>query len=359
MDLSEWVEQEESTKAVVKGDKVKLSARSGDPRTLLVEAGLDPAEWQIEEIEYGSKGTNVTATPRIVRGPVLSHTLQIIRAVKDPSPKTIIVSDHQIPKHDRTFHRLFLAYLALVKPWRLGILGDALDNASTSRHLDAAVRESLSETITEGHAVFADYREACGSETEMWYIPGNHEHNLTKTLLSKVPMLFGVRAWGAKYPAMSIPGLLGLEELDIEWIGDLDANEYPLARVEVAPNCFAYHGWNARKMPGASALSAIEHVDYSFIQGHTHRLATVRKTIHTADGLRILYAVENGTMCQIIGGLGWTNNPDWQNGFTEITHVGDDYHISQIAWNGGPLIAPPYCIWEEDGEICYSVLHDN
>jgi len=357
MDLLEYVAKETEVKLKSKGEELEVTFSEGTLAEAMEALGLDAALWQVDETVVSSKDYKVTLTPRIVRAPILSHTLKGVRGPREVADKTIIVSDHQIPQHDKQLHKLFCTYLRVTKPKRLIILGDFVDNAATSRHLDSAVRESLQETVTSGRAVLEDYRESCGWDTEITYLPGNHEHNLTKTLLSKAPMLFGVRAAGARYPALSLPGLFGLEELDIEWVGDCGANEYPLAHIEIAPNFYGFHGDRSRKIRGGAALSELENVTYSYIQGHTHGLAIIRKTLHLSDTeLRTLYAVENGTMCKILGGLGWTNTPDWANGWTEVIHVGEGFHLQQVTWDGGELITPTYRIWEEDGEIHYAKI---
>ena len=58
--------------------------------------------------------------------------------------------------------------------------------------------------------------------------------------------------------------------------------------------------------------------------GHTHRQSVVFHTAHDIDGEpSVLLGCEAGTMARIRGGLGYTPNPDWQQGFA-TAHLHED-----------------------------------
>lgn len=288
-----------------------------------------------------------------------SHILKVegIRP-KAASTKTFILSDQQAGYHNKRLHQLVLAALKVMKPSRIVLPGDLIDFPAVGSYADGSVKESVQESINSGYGVVKDYRDAAGRDCIIEYIPGNHEHRLTKYLLKNAPALYGVKGIGQEFPAMSVPGLLRLEELNIRWVGGLDPNEYPMAHVQLAYGLQVYHGWIARKHGGMSALASIENKGQSLIVGHTHRLAHLVKTTHHQFGPIYQHAIEAGTLCDASNGLDWTVDPNWQNGFVIIHHYDNIRWDAQLVhWDGdNKLLVPPYVFTEEYGAITWELL---
>lgn len=287
------------------------------------------------------------------------HDLRVTGVKAKPSHSmTFLLSDQQAGYHDKTLHKLVLAAIKVMQPQDIVLPGDLIDFPAVGSYSDGGFRESMQESIDAGRGVVEDYRNALGYGKSIRYIPGNHEHRLTKYLLKNAPALYHVIGAGQKYPSMSVPGLLGLEELQVEWMGGLDPNEYPLAHTKVAQGLMCYHGWIARKHGGMSALASLENQGTSIIVGHTHRLAHLIKTVHSDGQLKFLHAVEAGTMCKVAGGLDWTVDPNWQNGFVIVHHTAfGGWSIQLVHWEGwGELIVPPYVFQIAGDEVVWNLL---
>lgn len=227
------------------------------------------------------------------------------------SQTVVLCSDHQVPYHDKTLHKLFCQTLADNPPDILVVLGDLIDLPSISRFADnpdqiTTVEENLSATYN----VLADYRANAGSAAQIFYLPGNHEERLSKYIIKNAPALWGT---------LTLPSLLKLEKLEIQWVSN-SFGDWPHAQLQLTKSLTATHGWIVRKNSGASALTTLEHLARSVIMGHTHRMGMVFRTQHGSNGkVSVHTGVEIGTMCNIVGGLGYAIEPNWQNGFCTLT----------------------------------------
>jgi hypothetical protein len=100
-----------------------------------------------------------------------------------------------------------------------------------------------------------------------------------------------------------------------------------------------------------SSLATVDHLRYSVITSHTHRLSIVHKTTHDPDGgISTLVAAESGCMCRVSQNVtegrrfpGFAVNPDWQNGFiTASVHGNGLFKLDTGVFVDGNLL------WRDD-----------
>lgn len=344
--------------ADIDGDKAKLSLDLideepsryiQDPGLLLRAWDLDPTEWLVDKVQVKSSGT-----PRLTielhriwlkRANPPPHMSWFLRTSPPVTGHVAVLSDHQAPMHDAKLHDLACDYLRSLRPSIIVVNGDLIDLPTVSKYrVDPFKTPSVQECVDAGYAILRDYRMACPGAV-MYMLPGNHEQRLQNILLDKIPALHMVRP-GQTYdipPPLSVPNLLRLDELKIEWATSTFGPEWPHAELVLSKHLSVMHGWIARKGSGASALGTLEALQRSIIVGHTHRSAIVLKRLNGSgpDDYKVLCAVEAGTMCYIPGGLGHTVAPNWQNSFAQIKLYDDGtFHAGLVPYVDGRLYTP-------------------
>lgn len=244
----------------------------------------------------------------------------------------VVISDQQVPWHDREMHEVLLRYLADTKPDGIVLGGDITDKPQFSRWPWNPLMVSDPQTSVKVHQrtarqVIGDYTDAAGTRDggANWIVPGNHDDRLINYIAAKAPLLLALEDVDGN-------GLITLDSyLNASGAGYRVATDpngmasYPAAHVVLGELLAVYHGWLVPgSKAGASAAAHLEYLQHSVIVAHTHRLAKVHKTIHPLNRPpTILVGVESGTTALIQGGLGHTVNPNWQQGIVEVTLFGD------------------------------------
>lgn len=113
-----------------------------------------------------------------------------------------------------------------------------------------------------------------------------------------------------KTPVMSIPNLLDLAALDIEYIGD-----YPNSQLWLNNNLQVVHGDTVRSDSLDTVKTILKDVRHSVICGHIHRVEYASKTLWHHDGPKIYCAASPGTICDIDGRVPRNSSRvNWQQG---------------------------------------------
>jgi hypothetical protein len=321
-------------------------AEWGDIRALLKSRGLNPDEWIIQRARVNEWGVDgeMSAQLRVDLEPVTSIIVPArSEGWKPPKPKAreqsgrpdlvAFLGDQHVPFHCVELHELVLEWLREEKPQRVVLLGDLLDFDAISRWSPEPEHTAgVQETIDAAYRVLADYRSAA-PDARFEMLAGNHEDRLRNSIIKNLGALYGLRR--ADEPlepsVLSTEYLLRLDELGIEYVGS-DVGSYDHARVRVSDELQGIHGFVARKGSGASALSTLDHLRVSTVQGHTHRASAVYRTQWTIDNEpRTLVAAEAGTLAEIRDGLGHAARPDWQQGFATASVWGDGLFSLDLA----------------------------
>jgi hypothetical protein len=139
-------------------------------------------------------------------------------------------------------------------------------------------------------------------------------------------------AWGLKranlneLPVMSIPYLLRLDEIGVEYI-----DAYPAGAFWLTESLRAIHGHKVRS--GGSTAAAYTNADphISTIFGHVHRQELQSKTTFNREGPIKSVAVSPGCLCRVDGAVPSVNGStkidgtpatyyeNWQQGVTIVT----------------------------------------
>lgn len=252
----------------------------------------------------------------------------------------VVISDHHAPHHERTFHRLFLEYLADVQPGLIEVNGDLLDFSTISRHREREGEVgSVNECLQAGFEILRDYREVC-PDAVIRFKRGNHSERLRHLIIDNARGLHNVTPAGEDVPALSLQRLLRLDELHVEYI-DV---EWDQAKTLLSPKLAARHGFSTAKNAGEQILDRLAG---STIQGHDHRAGITLRTEHTNDPddpINVRMAIQGGCACVIPGGLNYVNGgePNWQNAFGafRIWKDNGDFHGSLGIYVKGRLLAP-------------------
>jgi hypothetical protein len=161
------------------------------------------------------------------------------------------------------------------------------------------------------------------------FIEGNHEVRLTNALMKHAFYSYELRAADELEgpPLMSVPKLLGLSGLNIEYVGN-----YPNGKVWISSETVVVHGSTARGKSGHTASAIVDGSTHNEIFGHIHRREMASKTLYGKDGARSITAMAPGCLCRIGGTVpGNTAKENWQQGFGVIYHGKiDNIHIVPI-----------------------------
>lgn len=204
------------------------------------------------------------------------------------------------PFHDELAMQVALKVIKAVKPTRIVNLGDFLDLPSFGTYeQEPAFASTTQETLDRGHLFLAEQR-AAAPDAEISLIEGNHDRRLQKMILKNAMAAFGLRRAGdppEAWPVMSVPHLLRLDELKVDYI-----EGYPAGITWINENLACVHGSKVRSN-GSTAAAVVDDERVSVIHGHIHRIEEQHKTRRTAAGPKFSFAASPGCLCRVDGSV--------------------------------------------------------
>lgn len=340
-------------KAVISDPSLEPAA-PWKPEELLEAHGLDPEEWEITRVRgnrWGEPGEplhqlRVDVVPkRAMIRPVDPNSWTPPPAPKPVKPKKgepkrhITIGDHHAPHHDKTFHALFLRYLADIEPHEIDVNGDLFDFATISRHRQRdGYAQSVNDCLQGGFEILRDYRHVAPNA---WILlkRGNHCERLLHMILDNARELHHITPADEEIPALDLRRLIHLDELHVEYVDE----EWDRAKTQPSRKLSVRHGYATSKSATDQMLAKLAG---STIQGHTHRLSLRFRTEHTEnpdEPTITRMGAEAGCAAEIHEGLGYINGgePDWQQGAL-LTHIWEDgdFLTQPIVYVPGRLLAP-------------------
>lgn len=304
-------------------------ALSGEETTTIAEKltaqGLDPAEWEVVRLRTGEWGNEEHPNSQF-RFDAVPRSLVDLRPepytpLPDPVAPTsadrsfVICGDHHAPHQDPGLHAAFCSLLSDQRPELLVVLGDVGDYASVSKHRSGVgYNQGVKDVNRAVYKLLHDYRSA-SPDTYIVVLEGNHDARPENYLQDRAPEMWQVGpAYEEDDPMYSLRRMWRLDELGIELVdGDWDRASY-----KITDTLTARHGYMISKNAGETMLNKHGH---SQVQGHDHRLKFTYKTKH--DPIDIRVAISAACMCKIEDGLGYSPEPDWQQGCV-VGHAWDD-----------------------------------
>ena len=234
----------------------------------------------------------------------------------DKDYETVLwVSDHHVPYHDVKAIKGTIDLAKDIQPDKIIFGGDVVDFYQVSS-FDKDVNRAfkLQQDVDKGHEMLLQYRCAC-PDTEMIYLEGNHEVRM-KRYLKKNPELSGIRA-------LTVPALLELDELDIEYRDNLFYKGFLFKHGDYTNK---YHANKELEVEGISGMA-----------GHNHRNQMMARSDRRGD--RAWYSV--GHLSDVAKQDYMSNKAvNWQQGIA-IIHFkkrSKRFHVTSIPLSSSKFI---------------------
>lgn len=252
------------------------------------------------------------AAPTIVK-PVKSAPanpdVRTIVVLPDPQIGFMRLHDgDMISTHDEDAMNVALQIARHAKPDVIINLGDFLDLPEWSSKFLVLPEFVLTTqpTIDRAHRFLAQQR-AVAPEAKLVLIAGNHDDRLGKAIAKNALAALRLRRAEApkEWAVLSVPFLLRLDELGVEYVGG-----YPAGRYKIADACeqagltplYAIHG---EKLDVAKVAKTERQ---SFVQGHIHRQALHYETYEVNGRPETVLGVSPGCLCRVDGAVPSTKN---------------------------------------------------
>lgn len=356
-----------------RGDLAGSSAdRLGRIADLLERSGISPddvgrvkavklSEWQglTKDAEgeaqlHDLHGASIVLTPAWEEGPrwpvidqakpCVVNAPKVTRRSRKQWRTAVVLPDVQIgyrrdidtatldPFHDERAIAAALGVVSAVDPDLVVHLGDLLDFAPFGTYeQEAGFALTVQPALDRAHRYLAETQAAAPRATQV-LLEGNHDRRLQKAVVRNALAAFGIRRAEKpdEWPVLSVPYLLRLDELGVEYRGGYPANLFWLNS-----NIACIHGHKVRSA-GSTAAAVVDDERVSVIFGHVHRIETKFKTRRVFQGHRSSLAASLGCLCRIDGAVpsvkGSTDvfgrpiptAEDWQHGLGVVNYQEGD-----------------------------------
>ena len=229
------------------------------------------------------------------------------------------------PTHDPKALDLAVQAIREFKPDAVVCLGDLLDACEWGSYPHSpAHRQTTQPALAVTAHWLASIRAAAPEGSEVYICEGNHDARLRKQIQASLPQACGVSAPGDGLEALDIRRLLGLDELDIEWVATPYTKSFYLwDRIR------CIHGSIVRGKAGQTVAAIATDAIIDTVMGHIHKREMCSKVIWGPDGPKTIQVMSPGCLTSTTGNTpGRTLEPSWTQaiGFAEW-HVESD-HLS-------------------------------
>lgn len=331
------------------GDDI-LSVVSTGIRTvgeLMAAAQLDPSEWYATSVrpnyweslrKDGSVNPHFQIRATFSRYPewALSEIepKEIPRVESsEPSTRAMFVPDTQhgfrrqedgtmVPMHDEAACQLAVEAARVWQPHTIVLLGDHLDLAPWGKYKKPrSVMYTTTETLQAVHDWIAQIREACPS-ARLVMMAGNHEDRIHRAIVENMQEAEGMRAALSDKPVLSVPNLLALDKLDVEYMEPYGVEFVLWDQVGVS------HGTKHGQRVGQLLSKRLPSSTYSWVQGHDHKMALGTRAIHDRGKVRHITGMCPGTLSRVDGTVpGVSLHPNWSQGIGFGALIGGSAHL--------------------------------
>lgn len=224
-------------------------------------------------------------------------------------------------------------------------LGDFLDLPAQGKYeQESAFATTTQHAIDRGHMFLAQQR-ATAPNAQVVLLEGNHDRRMQKFITLNAMSSFGLKRANLpeSWPVMSLPYLLRLDELNVEYI-----DAYPAGMWWINDKLRAIHGDKVRSNGSTAAAYTNEMPHISTIFGHIHRQEIQSKTTFDRSGKIKVMAISPGCLCRVDGvvpsvkgstgidGKPVTFYENWQQGISVITYKPEgSFHVDLIHIDDG------------------------
>ena len=299
---------------------------------LLKEKKAEEPSWPVVQPAAPVQATPPKAAPSLIRG----WKTAVIWA--DTQFGFRRIDDEYIPFHDDAAIDTAWALVRDLNPHMVVGAGDIIDLPSQSRWAqEAGFAATTQKALDTTHHRMAQLREACSGEIIL--IEGNHDKRMQNFVETNALAAFGLRKAGLpeSWPVMSLPNLLRLDELGIEY-----KDAYPAAHVWVNNNLKVEHGTKANSNGSTMQKYLRDEPHFSRAAGHSHRLELNTRTTYDRLGRIQSFGINPGCLCRVDGavpsvngGIDSSGNPavvheDWQQGVAVVRYTDDAIYPSLV-----------------------------
>lgn len=245
------------------------------------------------------------------------------------------------PYHDRKCLDIVCQIIDKIKPDTVILMGDMIDLSEWS---DKFIKKPefyfTTQPALNELAWWLGQIRSLVPKSEIIYLEGNHEYRMLKYIYNNIINAYGLQKANQEHnkSILSIPYLLGLDDLNIKYLDGYPNNEFWLNK-----NLKLIHGNVISAGSGATVKKIIQDTRSSVGTGHTHRIEKTGKTIH-CNGEVLNYTVFTpGCTCRIDGVVpSKTGKENWQQGIGHIYYNENDFQVDIVQVNNGK------CIFEGD-----------
>lgn len=244
----------------------------------------------------------------------------------------VAFGDSHFPHQDDKALSVVKRIISDVRPSKVIHMGDLVDCWQISTFdRDPMRKEDLQTDINKSAAHLKEIFMLT-PEAEHYYLEGNHEQRLTRTISRMSDQQREIARLDVFQKYVNWPSIMDHAGIDSRmW------NFVPLkgqARRRIFPNMVTKHGTKVRVKSGYTAYAEMDKYGQSGISGHTHRLGAV---YHRDFNGSIGWA-ETGCTCDLIPE--YTEDPDWQHGCIVITFTNDYkyFHFESVYIQEGSAI---------------------
>ena len=327
--------------------------------------------WKARSVDYRSWQTQTNTGPKTnqyikvpfqkqLSGEDLGFVRPVIHKYEGPrisKPKSVsknetvlIIPDSQhgfyknsdgelVSLHDESALDLITQVASFLQPDKIVLLGDMLDFASLSRfYTEPGHHNTIQATLDALSRWLTDIAIAAPN-AKRYYIEGNHEHRLARTLVERGlseflnirpanlndSIAFNVRS------LLSIPHLLQLDNIvngGYEYLGP-----YPLGELWLSDTLQVIHG---EKL---NLDNVLKESDHSVICGHLHKLKYLTRVLHRENKYRTQYAVCPGSLCKTTHPMpGKMSKHNYQSGFGLVTLLEEGHFIEIFPIQNGTTV---------------------
>ena len=239
------------------------------------------------------------------------------------------------PLHDLKAIAIATKIIKELKPNRIIMLGDMLDLPDWSTHFIRSPEFyfTTQPSLNWLASWIKELRPYC---KDMIYIEGNHEKRMIDSIIQNTIQAYGIKP--ANEPdvpdLMSVPYMLGLHKMGVEYIGN-----YPHGEYYINDNLVCIHGNKVGAKSGQSIMKMLDSPRISVIQGHVHRLEMGHKTVWTHGNPKIYQAISCGTLARIDGIVpGGGTRYNWQQGLGIVEYDEERFQIDTVGIYNGKSI---------------------
>lgn len=259
-----------------------------------------------------------------------------------------ILRDDYDPFHDEQAMNVAMQIVAKLQPDVIVNLGDLVDLPEFSRHpQEPGFARTTQRSIDRAHSWLAQQR-ASSPDAEIVLLEGNHDRRLEKSIVQNSQSAFGLQRANVpkSWPVLSLPFLLRMDELNIQYLEGYPANIY-----WINDGLACIHGHKARS-GGSTAAAVVGDERSSIIFGHIHRIEMQHQTRRVRSGSRSNLAACPGCLCRVDGAVpgfkastdiygrpvqSWEN---WQQGIAVVYYEEGDgpFHVELVPIHEGTCI---------------------